>query len=138
MKKLLTVAIIAILMFSFAACSGGNDGGDDGFTTTMTESEIFSNEDFDSAVGALEEYFESFEGCTLKSVSYAGDDEVKAEAEYQGLDPELVMVLKSTFETDGEDHQNGLEPNHTYEDYKWIFTRQTTDGSWEHKDHGYG
>ena len=39
--------------------------------------------------------------------------------------------------TDGENHENGLEPNNTYEDYKWILTRNSSAELWEHKDHGY-
>jgi len=63
---------------------------------------------------------------------------VKAEADARGLAPEEVIVLTSTFETDGENHNNGLNPNYTYEDYTWTLTRDTSAGLWEVTDHGYG
>ena len=51
---------------------------------------------------------------------------MKAVVESQDLAPEQVMVLVSTFTTDSENHENGLEPNNTYEDYKWILTRNSS------------
>jgi len=83
--------------------------------------------------------FKEYEGCTLKKVGYAGDKAVKAEAEARGLAPEQVMVLTSTFTTDGGDHGTVFEPNQTYEDYKWILTRSTSaDPFWTVADRGYG
>jgi len=98
----------------------------------------FNEDDYDNAVQEVFTYFSDWEGCTMTEIGYAGDDAVKAEAEIRGLAPEQVIVLTSTFTTDGEDHQNGLEPNYTYEDYKWILTRNTTAEPWNHEDHGYG
>ena len=116
---------------------------------------VCKGDDYDNAVQEVFTYFSDWEGCTMTEIGYAGDDAVKAEAEIRGLAPEQVMVLTSTFTTDGEDHQNGLEPNYTYEDYKWILTRNTTPNytyedykwiltrntttePWNHEDHGYG
>ena len=97
-----------------------------------------NNDDYEAAVQEVMTYFSSFEGCTLKKIGYAGDAAVKAEADARGLAPEEVIVLTSTFETDGENHNNGLNPNYTYEDYTWTLTRDTTAGLWEVTDHGYG
>ena len=95
---------------------------------------------YDEAVRQLMTEFESmagFEGCTLKKVGYAGDQAVKAEADAQGLAPEQVIVLTTVFETDGEDHGNGLEPNHTYDDYTCVMTRlSSTDIFWEIAEFG--
>ena len=62
----------------------------------------------------------------------------KAEAEARGYPNDLIIVLESTFTTDGENHMNGLEPSHTYENYRWVFTRDFHGGMWNHLDHGYG
>ena len=73
----------------------------------------------------------------MKKVGYAGDQAVKAEADARGLAPELVIVLTTAFETDGEDHGNGLEPNHTYDDYTCVMTRlSSTDIFWEIAEFG--
>lgn len=74
----------------------------------------------------------------MKKIGYAGDAAVKTEAEARGLAPEEVIVLTSTFETDGENHNNGLNPSYTYKDYTWTLTRHTSAGLWEVTDHGYG
>ena len=46
-------------------------------------------------------------------------------------------MLTTVFETDGEDHGNGLEPNHTYDDYTCVMTRlSSTDIFWEIAEFG--
>lgn len=101
------------------------------------ESDIHNQEDYREAVAAALEYFNNFEGCYMSEIKYAGDDETKAEAEYQKCDPKDVIVLISTFETGDNGGDGSLEPNKTYSDYKWIIMRDE-DGTWKHKDHGYG
>ena len=128
MKKLLAVTSILLAFLLLAACSG--------VTVGSFSSKYLSSEDYDTAVEDVQVYFKSFEGCTLTKIGYAGDDAVKAEAEARGLAPEQVIVLTSTFETDGEDHGTGFEPNQTYEDYKWILTRGSSADLWEIADHG--
>ena len=101
------------------------------------ESDIHNQEDYREAVAAALEYFNNFEGCYMSEIKYAGDEETKAEAEYQKCDPKDVIVLLSTFETGDNAGDGSLEPNKTYSDYKWIIMRDE-DGTWKHKDHGYG
>lgn len=99
---------------------------------------IYNNDEFQDAVNVTLDYFKNnFEGCTMSEIHYAGDDTVYKEAEYIGRAPEMVMVLETTFKTDGENRENGLEPNFEYKSYKWILTRDFREGMWEHKDHGY-
>ena len=130
MKRLTAIIVLLAALLALAGCG-------DSVTIGAFSSKYFNGEDYDAAVQEVMAYFQNFEGCTLKTIGYAGDDAVKAEAENRGLAPEQVMVLTSTFETDGEDHHNGLEPDHTYEDYLWILTRHTSAEPWEHTDHGY-
>lgn len=101
------------------------------------ESGIHNQEEYREAVAAALEYFNNFEGCYMSEIKYAGDEETKAEAEYQKCDPKDVIVLVSTFETGDKAGDGSLEPNKTYSDYKWIIIRGE-DGTWRHKDHGYG
>lgn len=131
MKKFITVMLVLAFALCIAGC--GNTVSVGAFS-----SKYFNNEDYDAAVNTVLEYFKGFEGCTMKKIGYAGDKAVKAEADSRGLAPEQVIVLTSTFTTDGENHENGLEPKHTYEDYRWILTRASSFELWEHQDHGYG
>ena len=131
MKRIAAFFVLLVVLFGLAGCGDAVSVG--GFS-----SKYMNNDDYEAAVQEVMTYFRSFEGCTMKKIGYAGDAAVKAEADARGLAPEEVIVLTSTFETDGENHNNGLNPNYTYEDYTWTLTRDTTAGLWEVTDHGYG
>lgn len=131
MKRIAAFFVLLVVLLGLAGCGDAVSVG--GFS-----SKYMNNDDYEAAVQEVMTYFSSFEGCTMKKIGYAGDAAVKAEADARGLAPEEVIVLTSTFETDGENHNNGLNPNYTYEDYTWTLTRDTTAGLWEVTDHGYG
>ena len=131
MKRITAFFVLLVVLLGLAGCGDAVSVG--GFS-----SKYMNNDDYEAAVQEVMTYFSSFEGCTMKKIGYAGDAAVKTEAEARGLAPEEVIVLTSTFETDGENHNNGLNPNYTYEDYTWTLTRDTTAGLWEVTDHGYG
>ena len=131
MKRIVSITCLLLVVLFLVGCSGGVSVG--GFS-----SKYMNSDDYEAAVQEVMTYFSSFEGCTMKKIGYAGDAAVKAEADARGLAPEEVIVLTSTFETDGENHNNGLNPNYTYKDYTWTLTRHTSAGLWEVTDHGYG
>ena len=131
MKRNAAFIVLLAVLLGLAGCGDAVSVG--GFS-----SKYMNSDDYEAAVQEVMTYFRSFEGCTMKKIGYAGDAAVKAEAAARGLAPEEVIVLTSTFETDGENHNNGLNPNYTYEDYTWTLTRNTTAGLWEVTDHGYG
>ena len=122
MKRI--IALAASLMILIGC--GGN-----AITVGGLSSKYFNNDDYDAAVQEVMAYIDQLEGCTLKEISYAGDDVIKAEADTRGLGPEQIIVLESVFVTDKEDHHNGLEPDHTYEGYRWILVRNTKAELWE-------
>jgi len=131
MKKLIAAVLAAALLIALAACGSAVAIG--GFSSIYLDSE-----DYDAAVDIVVDTFKEYEGCTLKKVGYAGDEAVKAEAEARGLAPEQVIVLTSVFSTDGKDHGTVFEPNRTYEDYRWILTREEFFGPfWEIADRGF-
>ena len=131
MKRIAAFIVLLVVLLGLAGCGDAVSVG--GFS-----SKYMNSDDYEAAVQEVMTYFRSFEGCTMKKIGYAGDAAVKAEADARGLAPEEVIVLTSTFETDGENHNNSLNPNYTYEDYTWTLTRDTTAGLWEVTDHGYG
>ena len=133
MKRFIAFTIVLIFLLGLAGCSGGVSVG--GFSSRYIESEHY-NEAVQQFIGDFKS-MAGFEGCTLKKVGYAGDQAVKAEADARGLAPELVIVLTTAFETDGQDHGNGLEPNHTYDDYTCVMTRlSSADILWEIAEFG--
>lgn len=133
MKRFIAFTVVLIFLLGLAGCSGGVSVG--GFSSRYIESEHY-NEAVQQFIGDFKS-MAGFEGCTLKKVGYAGDQAVKAEADARGLAPELVIVLTTAFETDGQDHGNGLEPNHTYDDYTCVMTRlSSADILWEIAEFG--
>ena len=133
MKRFIASTVFFILLLGLVGCSGGVSVG--GFSSKYMDSDHY-----EEAVQQFMAEFESMDGyvgCTLKKVGYAGDQVVKAEADAQGLAPEQVIVLTTVFETDGEDHGNGLEPSHTYDDYTCVMTRSSSaDIFWEIAEFG--
>ena len=135
MKKVVAWFAVLTLLLGLMGCA-------DAVTIGGFASKYLDSEEYDEAVQQFMTAFkdlEGFEGCTLKKVGYGGDAAVKAEAEARDLAKNHLIVLTSTFETDGENRQNGLEPNHTYEEDRWILTRESAfDPFWEIVDHGLG
>ena len=128
MKILLRSFLFSLVLLVLVSC--GNS-----VTVGSFSSLYHDSDDYDSAVQDLMTYLNGLDGCTVKKIGYAGDKEVKNEAESRGRAVEQIIVLTSTFETGDKDYQNGLEPNHQYEDYIWILTRPTSDALWEITDH---
>ena len=135
MKKLISVLLCVILLFSLSACSGGKT---DGVTIPFVDSETYSQEDIDSAVNTIiKEFKAGWSGCTLTEIYYAGDD---VSAEYQDwaerYNADEVIVLISSFDTDSPAGNSGLNSDFTYKNWNWILVR-TSGGKWKHVDHGY-
>ena len=130
MKKFIICVMLLVTVVCFAGCGSA-------IKVESFKSKYYDTEEYQAAVDEVMSYFTGFEGCEMSEIRYAGDEAVKAEAETRGMECDHVMVLKCTFTTDGENHENGLEPDYTYEDYGWILTREFKDGMWTVEDHGY-
>lgn len=130
MKRITVLVLLLALMLSLSGCG-------DSVSVGAFSSKYFNNDAYDAAVQELMTHFDSLGGCTPKKIGYAGDKTVKEEAEARGLAPERIIVLTSTFETDGTSREDGLESNKTYEDYQWILTRENSfDLFWSLADPG--
>ena len=129
MKTLLRNFLLSVILLVLVACGSS-------VTVGSFSSLYHDSDDYDSAVQELMTYLNGLDGCTVKEIGYAGDKVVKKEADSRGKAVEQIIVLTSTFETGDKKDQNGLEPNHSYENYTWILTRPTSDAFWEITDHG--
>ena len=92
-----------------------------------------------AAVQAVIAGFRDFQGCTLKEISYAGDETVRKEQEYiLGFgDYDEGIVLLSSFTVDEHGGDGSLEPNHTYTRWGWYLARKNG-GKWNIVTCGYG
>lgn len=135
MRKTLACFLLFALVLSLAGC-GGNAKE---VTVLDMESELYTQEDYLAAVDAVKSYFQNFQGCTLKEISYAGDEKVQKEWEYiLGFgDYSEGIVLMSTFDVDKNGGDGSLEPNSTYYGWGWYLARRDG-GSWTVVTCGYG
>lgn len=103
------------------------------------DSEIYTDEDYLAAVQAVIAGFRDFQGCTLKEISYAGDETVRKEQEYiLGFgDYDEGIVLLSSFTVDEHGGDGSLEPNGTYTRWGWYLARKNG-GKWNIVTCGYG
>ncbi len=136
MKRYIAILCAVVCLASLAACGGGDVSQ---VKVTEYESEIYTDKQIQSAIDEIVRYFKkNFEGCTLKEITYAGDEWTKREADYaERYDAEDVIVLISTFDVDASGGDGSLNPNSTYTRWTWILVRDGL-GGWKHVDHGYG
>lgn len=145
MKKTLSLALCIILIIGLCSCSLVRWHGDvSDVKIKKVRSEIYSEEDIDKAIGVILEDFKTWDGCKLTEICYAGDEAVREESgEYtgagaleRGYEADEMIILLSTFETDGSDNVGSLNSDFTYDNWNWILVR-TAGGQWRHVDHGY-
>ena len=134
MNKIVCAMLCILLVFSLSACSGNVNE----VNTQNVESEIYSEEDIAAAIDTIKKEFKSnWNGCTLTEIYYAGDDSSKDHQDWADRNnADEVIVLLSSFDVDSSGGDGSLNPNSTYNDWKWILVR-TNDGQWQHVDHGY-
>ncbi|MBR6527712.1 MAG: hypothetical protein IKT45_07175 [Lachnospiraceae bacterium] len=135
MKRIAAILLAIACMISLLACGGGDvsEVGIKEFT-----SEIYTHKEIESAIDEILHYFKkNFDGCTLREITYAGDEKTLAHAEWaERHDADDVIVLISTFDVDGSGGDGSLNPNSTYTRWMWILVRDGK-GRWKHVDHGY-
>ena len=134
MKKLIIFVLAWSCVFGFAACGG------DVASVKITEytSEIYTDVEIENAIDVAVNYFKKeFEGCTLKEITYLGDDKLDGWKEFaERNNADDVIVFVSTFDVDASGGDGSLNPNSTYTNWKWILVR-IDNGKWKHVDHGY-
>ncbi|MDD6528357.1 MAG: hypothetical protein PUF31_11250 [Oscillospiraceae bacterium] len=134
MKKIVCIMLGILLVFSLSAC-GGNVRG---VKTHHVDSEMYSQDDINSAIDTIKKEFKSdWKGCTLTEIYYAGDDCSKDHQDWADRNnADEVIVLLSSFDVDSSGADGSLNPNSTYDNWNWILVR-TNGGQWQHVDHGY-
>ena len=145
MKKAISIGLCLLLIISLCSCSLKRWHGDVSEAEIVkVESEIYSQEDINKAIEVILEDFKSWDGCKLTKIYYAGDETVKEEmAEYtgegaleRGYEADEMIILESSFQTDGSDNGSSLNSDATYDNWNWILVR-SDGGQWRHVDHGY-
>lgn len=134
MNKIKYVVLCIMSALSLIAC-GGNISE---VSTQRIESQLYSQDDINSAVDIIKKEFKSdWKGCSLTEIRYAGDEITKEHQEWSDRNnADEVIVLLSSFDVDSSGGDGSLNPNSTYDDWKWILVR-SNGGQWKQVDHGY-
>ncbi len=132
MKKIIALILI-MCVFGLTSC-----GNVSNVTIKEYSSEIYTDTEINDAINEMLNYFKfNFKGCTLKELSYIGDDRLAEFQEFADMNnADDVIVFLSTFDVDSSGGDGSLNPNDTYVNYNWILTRNDG-GNWKHFDHGY-
>lgn len=130
-KRFLILALVLSLIL--VGCGGDVRN----VSREMDESEIYSPAEIDAAMDIVIRFFaDNYDGCKLKTLCY--DEEVSAEAApewAEQYEAEEAIVLVSSFDVDGSGDSPALNPNSTYNNYRWILTR--SGGAWTLQTWGY-
>ena len=135
MKKWFVLFLSVILFAGLSGC-GGNVRHLQ--VLDWKPSELYSDSEINSAIDVIKNEFDlSWKGCTLKEITYAGDEKTLAHQHWaERHDADEVIVLVSSFDVDSSGGDGSLNPNSTYTRWSWILVRDKN-GKWKHVDHGY-
>ena len=135
--KIIIASVIFGLLFiliSHPVSSSIMSGDASNVRVLERQSSLYSQEEIESAIEVIKRDFENdWNGCTLNTIYYAGDEVCADETRDRGV---KTIVLISDFTTGNYDF-GSLITNYTYTNWSWILIRDE-DGGWKHIDHGYG
>ena len=134
MKKIISVVLILVCVLTLSACGGDVSN----VQITDNSSKVYTDEEIKDAIDVTFDYFKKeFKGCTLKEITYIGDDKLSDYQEFaERNNADDVIVLISTFEVGASGGDGSLNPDSTYENWNWILVRNKGE-NWKHVDHGY-
>ena len=130
-----------VFLFGGGELPDDMDPVEDGVVIDYGTSSIYSGDDFEEAIALIRAEFDTWEGCEMHSIRYAGD-ECNSEENIKWLNElkegqnytqcmEFLTNFHSPVEGGG-----AWEPDMEFEDYQWYLGRSDT-GSWELLSWGY-
>ena len=134
------ISLVFTMLLLLTACGGENTGNIDKVEIPdWKPSEIYTDNEIEAAFQTVKEYFsKEFDGCILTKLYYPGDTFAGEFSEWAAqYEADEAIVIYSSFDVDSSGGDGSLEPNSTYEDWKWVLVR-SADEKWEHATHGYG
>ena len=142
MKKVISVIIAVISVFLLMGC-GSKKASD--VAIDYGHSEIFSQEDMDTAIQLIKEEFSKWDGCELHKIAYSADEECNADNISWMNNLEAANDAKETFtqcimftsELKKKKKGGGAwNPDQEYTDWQWWLAR-SDGGQWNLITWGY-
>jgi len=136
MKRVIAI-VLSLCFVILCGCSQANIGS---VSVDYGKSEIYSQQDMDSAIDVIEKEFSSWKGCELHSVSYMSDEfsednidycnELRADAGY-----DECIVFESSFHSP-KNGGGAWTPDEEYTGWSWYLARKGN-GAWTLLTNGY-
>lgn len=139
LKPIILLLLSAIMLFIFCSCADTGFGDVSRVEVIATESQAYTQAEINSAIKTAKNYFkQTFGGCKLLAIGYAGDDSIEEAKEWvKTYEADKAIILISDFEVDSSGGDGSLEPNSTYTEWEWVLVKNGN-GPWKHATHGYG
>lgn len=136
MKKRFAMVLALSLVLALAGCAGNLDN----VAVDYGDSALYTQAEIGQAVQVVKDTFRTFNGCTLHSLSYAGDERSEAELDYYNAALEdaayiSCIVLNSSFHSP-KNGGGAWEANTEYT-WNWILAKESG-GDWTLISYGYG
>ena len=132
MKRILSLFLIFVLLFSLTSCGTLNFVDIEEFS-----SDVYTANDITSAMEVVLESFHGRSDTVLLRISYIGDNEL---ADYQDWadrnNADDVIVFLTDYYISFFSDNPVMNTGHKYENYNYILVR-TRGCEWEIVDHGY-
>lgn len=136
-----SILLLFIVMFYFVLLCGCTKGGNiSQVTKNIGTSDIYTQEDIQSAMNVVTKYFKStkgFQDCTLTELYY--DEAIsskESESRAEQYEAEQAIVLLSSFDVAPSYEYGTLNPDSTYNNFKWILVR-SNNKKWTLETWGY-
>lgn len=133
MRRPFLVFLMLLMLLGMCSCASGD------VTIDYGESALYSKSDMDAAIKAIRKTFDTFDGCTLYSLSYAGDEAAEKNLSYcQSLSEDRQVTQCMVFDSSFRSPRKGggaWEADREYT-WTWYLARGMT-GNWVLLTYGY-
>ena len=145
MKKILSAVLAVVVIWAgafiveYLKFHSFEDGDVSNVKIIPMESEIYSNEEINSAINVILEHFkENYNGCSLLKIGYIGDEKNDEYIDWaERNNKSEVIVFISDFKVAPNAGDGILNSDSEYKGYRWILVRNENE-NWTYADCGYG
>ena len=145
MKKILSAVLAVVVIWAgafiveYLKFHSFEDGDVSNVKIIPIESEIYSNEEINSAINVILEHFkENYNGCSLLEIGYIGDEKNDEYIDWaERNNKSEVIVFISDFKVAPNAGDGILNSDSEYKGYSWILVRNENE-NWTYADGGYG
>ena len=133
MRKPFLVFLTLLMLWGMCSCAS------DDVSIDYSESAVYSKSDMDAAIKVIRKTFDTFDGCTLYSLSYAGDEAAEKNLSYcQSLSENQQVTQCIVFDSVFRSPRNGGGAWMANAEYTWTwYLARGTTGNWVLLTYGY-